>query len=136
MRISPAAAEDEDEVTALWHRAALTRPWNDPHADFRRARESEQSTVLVAREQGAILGSVMVGDDGHRGWLYYLAVDESDRRSGLGTALVRSAEEWLHERGQSRVRLMVRQDNDAVTGFYAAIGYVDQECQVLGRALA
>ena len=63
------------------------------------------------------------------------AVDEADRRTGLGAALVRSAEDWLRERGQSRVRLMVRHDNDAVIGFYAALGNNDQECQVLGRTL-
>jgi ribosomal protein S18 acetylase RimI-like enzyme len=136
MRISPATAEDEVDVTALWHRTALTRPWNDAQADFQRARECEQATVLVAREQGTILGSVMVGDDGHRGWLYYLAVDEDHRRNGLGAALVRSAEDWLRGRGQSRVRLMVRDDNNAVSGFYGALGYGNQECQVLGRALA
>jgi ribosomal protein S18 acetylase RimI-like enzyme len=135
MRISPATAEDEDEIAALWRRTGLTRPWNDARADFQRAQASEQATVLVAREQSAILGSVMVGDDGHRGWLYYLAVHEAHRDHGLGAALVRSAEVWLRERGQTRVRLMVRHGNDAVNGFYAALGYEDQECRVLGRVL-
>lgn len=136
MRISPATAEDEDHITALWQRTGLTRPWNDPNADYQRAQAREQATVLVAREQGGIIGSVMVGDDGHRGWLYYLAVDEAHRGNGLGEALVRSAEDWLRERGQTRVRLMVRHDNDAVNGFYDALGYEDHECRVLGRALA
>jgi hypothetical protein len=76
-----------------------------------------------------------VGDDGHRGWLYYVAVDEGHRRSGLGEELVPSAEGRLRERGQTRVRLMVRNENEDVRGFYAHLGYADQDCAVLGRGL-
>lgn len=135
MLIAPATMADEIAAVALWTEAGLTRPWNDPAQDFARAVGSEQASVLLATEGEALRGSVMVGDDGHRGWMYYLAVAEAARGTGVGAALVRAAEEWLAQRGQTRVRLMVREENHAVLGFYSAQGYSDQGCVVLGRAL-
>lgn len=135
MLIAPASLADEAKTVALWTEVGLTRPWNDASVDFVRAVESEQATVLLATEGRTLRGSVMVGDDAHRGWMYYLAVAEADRRSALGTALVNAAEDWLFQRGQTRVRLMVRNDNLSVLEFYAAHGYADQNCVVLGRTL-
>jgi ribosomal protein S18 acetylase RimI-like enzyme len=65
----------------------------------------------------------MVGHDGHRGWMYYVAVDPGMRRQGVGRALVQAGEEWLRERGVPKVHLMVRETNNAVVEFYARIGY-------------
>ncbi len=135
MRIATAELDDEIPAVALWEACGLTRPWNDPPAEFRMAFASDHSTVLVAREGETLVGTVLVGDDGHRGWLYYLAVDAAVRRRGLGAALVGAAEQWLQDRGQDRVRLMVRGENTQVLGFYAALGYGDQDCVVLGRRL-
>ena len=135
MLIAPASLEDEARTVALWERAGLTRPWNDPSADFIRALKREQATVLIATEGDSLRGSVMVGDDGHRGWMYYLAVADDARRSGTGAALVRAAEVWLVQRGQTRVRLMVRNENHAVLDFYGGLGYTDQDCVVFGRTL-
>ena len=75
----------------------------------------------------------MVGFDGHRGWLYYLAVDPALQGRGIGRSLVVAAEAWLAAQGAGKVQLMVRTGNAAATGFYAALGYTDQECVVLGR---
>ena len=157
--ISPVTRDDERAVVALWEAAGLTRPWNDPAADLRSALETPTSTVLGARlHDGALLdgtlpdgtlpdgavpdsalphsslvGTVMVGYDGHRGWVYYLAVDEAQRGTGLGRALMVAAEAWLVSQGAPKVQLMVRTTNTAVLGFYAALGYTDQSCVVLGR---
>ena len=147
--ISPVTWDDERAVVALWEAAGLTRPWNDPAADLRSALETPTSTVLGARlHDGALLdgtlldsalpdsslvGTVMVGYDGHRGWVYYLAVDEAQRGTGLGRALMVAAEAWLVSQGAPKVQLMVRTTNTAVLGFYAALGYTDQSCVVLGR---
>ena len=133
--IAPASLNDAARTIALWMDAGLTRPWNDPSVDFVRALESEQATVLLATEMDSLRGSVMVGDDGHRGWMYYLAVAVDARRQGVGAALVGAAEGWLAGRGQTRVRLMVRNENRSVLDFYAAQGYTDQDCVVLGRTL-
>lgn len=128
--------DDERAVVALWEAAGLTRPWNDPAADLRAALETATSTVLGARTaEGTLAGTVMVGYDGHRGWVYYLAVAEGHRGAGLGRALMVAAEAWLAAEGAPKVQLMVRTSNTAVLGFYTALGYTDQACVVLGRRL-
>ena len=82
--------EDGDvaDVIALWQRCGLTRPWNDPAADIALARKGANATVLVGRDDGAIVASVMVGHDGHRGWVYYVAVDPDHRIKGYGRAIM------------------------------------------------
>lgn len=73
--LRPASHADAPAVIALWRACDLTRPWNDPGADFARALDHAGSCVIIAEEAGAVIGSVMTGYDGHRGWLYYLGVD-------------------------------------------------------------
>lgn len=133
--IAPASAADEAAAVALWHAAGLTRPWNDPAADFRLALAGPASTVLLARDGDAIVGSVMVGFDGHRGWVYYLAADPARRGQGIGRALMAAAEEWLRARDCPKIQLMVREDNDAAKGFYSALRYEVQAVTVIGRRL-
>lgn len=134
--IEHATAADASAVIALWHACGLTRPWNDPASDFALALREAQSSVLVARGEGGITGSAMVGFDGHRGWIYYLAVAPAARRSGLGRALMAAAERCLRERGAPKLQLMVRGDNTAALGFYEALGLARQDVVVLGRFLA
>ena len=121
--IHSASEADEAAVIALWRACNLTATYNDPSADFRFARDKPASDILVAQEGGEIVGSVMVGHDGHRGWLYYVAVAPARQRQGLGRALVQAGEEWLRDRGVPKVHLMVRETNTAVVEFYARIGY-------------
>lgn len=136
MTIRAAHADEAGAVIGLWYLCGLTRPWNDPAQDFARALEGESSTILVAEgEGGALLGSAMVGDDGHRGWVYYLAVAPAARRAGLGRALMTAAEEWLRARGCPKVQLMVREDNAAALGFYETLGLERQGVVTLGRFL-
>ena len=78
---------------------------------------------LVATEEGALVGTVMAGYDGHRGWLYYLASAPERRGEGIARRLVERAEELLREMGCPKVQLMVRPENGGVHDFYAAIGY-------------
>lgn len=125
-----------EDTVALWRDSGLTRPWNDPHADVMRALREPTSTVLAARdEQGALLGTAMVGHDGHRGWVYYLAVAPAQRRKGLGRDLMRASEQWLVARGVPKLNLMVRNTNTAVLAFYESLGYEDGDVIVLGRFL-
>ncbi|GAC1611301.1 MAG: GNAT family acetyltransferase [Mycobacteriales bacterium] len=125
-----------EEAVALWHANGLTRPWNDPHADLRRAVAGPCSTVLAALDEAdVLLGTAMVGHDGHRGWVYYLAVRPESQRSGLGRALMQASETWLRDRSVPKVNLMVRTTNSAVIAFYEALGYEDGEVVVLGRFL-
>lgn len=135
MRIEELPSSLADAAVALWHEAGLTRAWNDPQADLRRALDNPTSTVLVVVEDGALLGTVMVGYDGHRGNVYYLAVRDDRRGAGLGGALMRAAEDWLRARDVPKLNLMVRRSNLGVLAFYEALGYSDGEVVVLGRFL-
>lgn len=117
------ADADIEAVVALWQACGLTRPWNDPYKDIAFARTSETSTVLVLEREGGIAATVMAGHDGHRGMLYYVAVDPALQGQGLGKAAVRAAEEWLGAQGVWKVNLLVRAENAAVKGFYEALGY-------------
>jgi ribosomal protein S18 acetylase RimI-like enzyme len=129
------ADADVDEVVELWKTCELTRPWNDPYVDIADARAGDTSTVLVARLEGRVAATVMAGHDGHRGWLYYVAVAPEQRSTGLGRTAVVAAEAWLVARGAREIRLMVRATNTDVLDFYGRLGYVDQECTVLGRSI-
>ncbi|MGN7999235.1 GNAT family acetyltransferase [Sphingomonas sp. 22176] len=135
MEVRAAQAADRDVVIALWQAAGLTRPWNDPAADFDRALQGDASTILLLRDGDTLLGTVMVGEDGHRGWVYYLAVAESARGQGHGRALMAAAEAWLRARGCPKLQLMVREGNDAAIGFYRALGLEVQPVVTLGRFL-
>ena len=121
---------------ALWEACGLTRPWNPPDTDFDRAVGGQTSAVLgVVEPDGTVVATAMVGHDGHRGWVYYLAVAPDRRRSGLGRVLMTAAEQWLGEAGVPKVQLMVRTGNEAVQAFYARLGYAEQDTVVLGRWL-
>ena len=135
MTITPLPIDLTSDAVQLWHSCGLTRPWNDPAADLARALEGPSSTVLAAVTDGKVLGTVMVGHDGHRGWVYYLAVEPDERGKGLGRDLMRAAEAWLDEHGIPKLQLMVRADNATVIHFYERLGYVDQQVAVLGRFL-
>ena len=127
--------DDIDQVIAIWHAAGVARPWNDPLADIALARRGPHTTILVAREGASLVGSVMVGHDGHRGWVYYLASHPEHRGQGIGRALMAACEAWLVERGLPKIQVMVRSDNTPVLDFYAHLGYEPQDVAVLGRRL-
>ena len=135
--IGPLTAAAADDAVALWGAAGLLRPWNDPVADLMRALACPSSDVLGARDAaGALVATVMVGYDGHRGWIYYLAVASHVRRQGIGRAMMAAAEAWLVAVGAPKVQLMVRGDNIAPREFYAGIGYGAEDVVVLSRRLA
>jgi len=135
LAIATIADADIEAVVALWQRCGLTRPWNDPHADIALARRNANSTVLVGRDGDAIVASAMVGHDGHRGWVYYVAVDPDHRQKGYGRAIMDAAEDWLRLAGIAKLQLMVRPDNAKVQAFYESIGYDEQERIVYAKWL-
>ena len=127
--LSVAPIEDDDvaSVIALWERCGLTRPWNDAAADIALARRGDNAAVLVGRDGCNIVASVMVGHDGHRGWVYYVSVDPDCRGKGLGRNIMAAAEQWLRERGILKLMLIVRRDNAKVQAFYETLDYAEQE---------
>jgi ribosomal protein S18 acetylase RimI-like enzyme len=120
---------------ALWQAAGLTRPWNDPHRDIARKLQARPEWLLVAEAAGEIVGTVMAGYDGHRGWVNYLAVSPTRRRAGLGRALMAEAERLLGDAGCPKVNLQLRAGNDEALAFYAALGYTRDDVVSLGRRL-
>jgi ribosomal protein S18 acetylase RimI-like enzyme len=135
--LSIAAIEDRDiaEVVALWQRCGSTRAWNDPAADIALARKATNATVLLGRNDGGLVASVLVGHDGHRGWVYYVTVDPDHRHKGYGGTIMAAAEDWLRARGIEKLQLMVRGDNAEVHAFYRSLGYYDQERVVFAKWL-
>ena len=124
---------DRDAVIALWGACGLTRDWNDPVKDFDFALAGATSTVLVHEISGQIVASVMVGHDGHRGAIYYLAVAVENQKTGLGRSAVLAAENYLKKLGVWKINLMIRSENDAALGFYQAIGFEKNEVLSMGK---
>lgn len=138
MHVAALDASHADAAVTLWRDCGLTRPWNDPYADYARALSGPSSAVLGAflpDAGGDLVGTVMVGGDGHRGWVYYLAADPARRRQGIGRRLMEAAEAWLTERGLPKIQFLVRGSNGAVLDFYDHLGYETQDVVVLGRRL-
>ena len=126
---------DVDQVIALWHSSGVARSWNPPERDIAFARREPHSTILVIEEDGRIIASAMVGEDGHRGWVYYVAIDPDQQRGGLGRRMMQAAEEWLAARGCWKVQLLIRADNEGVKEFYERIGYADTKTVCMQKVL-
>ncbi|XSC42050.1 GNAT family acetyltransferase [Bradyrhizobium sp. RDT10] len=126
LAIADIADADVAAVIALWQACGLTRPWNDPAADIALARRGPHSTVLIGRDDNAIVATAMVGHDGHRGWVYYVATDPDRRAKGYGRAIMNAAEDWLRAAGVPKLQLLVRPENSGVAAFYQSVGFGEQ----------
>lgn len=126
---------DETDVVSLWNHCGLTRPWNDPHRDIARKLAGQPELFLVGEVDGRLMATAMVGYDGHRGWIYYLAVLGDFQGRGYGRQLMAEAERLLRERGCPKLNLLVRTGNEAVLGFYRALGYTVDATVSLGKRL-
>ncbi len=127
--------EDEAGVIALWERCGLTRPWNDPRKDIARKLSEQPELFLVGQVDSEVMATVMAGFDGHRGWVYYLAVAPEHRSRGYGRQLMQAIEQSLTARGCPKVNLMVRASNEAVVEFYKRLGYLEEAVISMGRRL-
>jgi ribosomal protein S18 acetylase RimI-like enzyme len=135
MELRPYQADDEAAVIALWHACGLSRPWNNPKLDIERKLTVQPEMFLVIVDAGVLVATAMVGYEGHRGWVNYLAVAQSHRRLGLGRRLMTQAERMLTERGCPKINLQIRATNSAVIAFYAGIGYAQDDVVCMGRRL-
>lgn len=135
MIVSAIVDGDVPAIVDLWQRCNLARPWNDSAADIALARRDGNSDVLVGRDGDAIVASVLVGHDGHRGWVYYVAVDPAHQGQDLGRGIMAAAEEWLRARGIEKLMLLVRGDNIKVQKFYETLGYDAQDRVIYAKWL-
>ena len=140
MQIRPYQPADETAVIALWQACELTRPWNDPRKDIARKLGVQAQWFVVGElpeAQGApqLVACAMAGYDGHRGWVNYLAVHPAQRRQGLASALMAHLEAELTAAGCPKLNLQIRQGNEAVVGFYQALGYAVDPVVSMGKRL-
>lgn len=135
MVIREFADADEERVVALWTRCGLVRPWNDPRKDIARKLRVQRELFLVAVEGTRLVGTVMAGYDGHRGWVNYLAVDVDCRRRGLGRQLMSDAEAGLRSLGCPKINLQVRAENREALAFYERLGFTRDAVVTLGKRL-
>jgi ribosomal protein S18 acetylase RimI-like enzyme len=135
LSIAPIGDADVADVIALWQACGLTRPWNDPAADIALARRGPNSAILIGRDGDAMIATAMVGHDGHRGWVYYVAVDPARREQGIGRAIMNAAEGWLRTAGIAKLQLMVRRENAKAGAFYQSIGYAESQTIVFAKWL-
>ena len=135
LAIAPIADADIPDVIALWQACGLTRPWNDPAADIAMSRRGPNSTILIGRDGDTIVATVMVGYDGHRGWVYYVATDPDRRQKGYGRTIMIAAETWLRAAGVAKLQLMVRRENAKAGAFYQSIGYAEAQTVVFAKWL-
>jgi ribosomal protein S18 acetylase RimI-like enzyme len=133
--VRPYRPADEVAVIALWHACELTRPWNDPAKDIARKQRVQPELFLVGTHDDRVVATVMIGYEGHRGWINYLAVDPAYRRAGHARRLMNEAEKRLLELGCPKINLQLRKTNAQALGFYRALGYVEDEALSLGKRL-
>jgi ribosomal protein S18 acetylase RimI-like enzyme len=126
---------DRAAVVDLWYRCNLVVPWNDPDRDIDRKLRVRPEWFLVGTSAGMVVATLMVGYEGHRGWLNYLAVDPDFRRRGIGRLLVTHAEQILREAGCPKICLQVRTGNRAALEFYRALDVFRDDVIGLGKRL-
>lgn len=125
---------DEPDVIQLWKKVFPNTPsHNDPQRDIQTKLEVQPDLLLVAETNQQLVGTAMAGFDGHRGWVYYLAVDPAYRRKGIGTALMKKAEKLLSQIGCSKLNLQIRANNSDVRAFYEKLGYGVEDRISMGK---
>ncbi|GAB2827067.1 GNAT family acetyltransferase [Comamonas piscis] len=136
MEIRVFALQDSEAVVQLWHDCGLYRAWNDPHKDIARKLSVSPALFWVGVDaRGEVMASIMVGYDGHRGWINYLAVHPSQQRKGYAGQLMQRAEAELTALGCPKLNLQVRVGNEAVIAFYESQGYSNDQTVSLGKRL-
>jgi ribosomal protein S18 acetylase RimI-like enzyme len=127
---------DRAELEALWQRVFPDDPpRNAPALVIDRKLRVQPELLLVCVHDARIVGAVIAGFDGVRGWIHHLAVGPEWRRRGVATRLMRAAEKMLRELGAPKVNLQVRATNRGVVAFYEKLGYEVEERVSMGRAL-
>ncbi len=134
--IRPYRMDDELEVVQLWKKVFPESPLhNDPIRDIQRKLKIQPGLFLVAVNDHLLVGTSMAGYDGHRGWIYYLAVDPAYRRNGIGTALMKKVEGLLAQRDCPKLNLQIRANNSDLQAFYEKSGYSVEERISMGKQL-
>ncbi len=125
------------QVIALWRTIfGYETAHNDPSLAIDKKLGAADGLLFVATQGGDVIGTAMAGYDGHRGWLYSIAVHPAARRNGVGAALVRHAEQALAQRGCMKVNLQLLATNEATAAFYKTLGYKVEPRISMGKVLS
>lgn len=135
LNIRPATLADSDTIVPIWQACRLTVPWNDPYKDIARKMKVSPELFLVAEQNGRVVGTIMGGYEGHRGWINYLAVTPDHQGEGIGRALMETLEAKLLALGCPKINLQIRSTNTAVIQFYGHLGYYIDDVISLGKRL-
>lgn len=126
---------DESDVIDLWHRCNLVVPQNDPRKDIAAKLKVQPELFIVGAISERIVSTAMAGYDGHRGWVYYLAVDPDYQRKGIGRQMMENVEQSLRELGCPKINVQVRSSNESVVSFYKHLGFSNDDVIGLGKRL-
>ena len=126
---------DESDVIGLWHLCNLVVPQNDPNKDIEMKLQVQPELFFVGVISNRIVSTIMSGYDGHRGWLYYLAVDPNFQKKGIGRRMVEKAEMKLRKLGCQKINLQIRNSNESVIAFYEHIGFGNDDVLGMGKRL-
>lgn len=132
MHIRKFQASDRVALIELWQTVFPDDPPHNDPAIVIDAKLAVDDLIFVAEHEGRLVGACMAGYDGHRGWLYAVAVLHGQRRKGTGQALVKYAMKSLKEKGCVKVNLQIRATNSEVAAFYQALGFVTEERLSMG----
>ncbi|MCX6946224.1 MAG: GNAT family acetyltransferase [Verrucomicrobiota bacterium] len=134
LAIRPYQPGDEAAVIALWRECGLLR-WSDPRKDIARKLQVNPEWFLVGELGGRVVATCMLGYEGHRAWVNFLAVAPGHQRGGHGRALLAEAERLMRAVGCAKLNLQVRTSNAAVLGFYTRLGFAVEDLASLGKRL-
>jgi len=135
MHIQPYSPQYEKEVIALWERCNLPRPQNNPKLDIERKLKKDPELFLIGLINGKVAAAAMGGYDGHRGGVYYLAVDPAQQKKGLGRQIMNALEQKIIAMGCPKLNLMFRTENAEVEKFYEKLGYKRDDVVEMGKRL-
>ncbi len=133
--ISRYKSEFQDAVVDLWRECDLVVPQNDPVEDIKKKTSFQPELFFVGLLEGKVVGSVMVGYEGHRGWINYMAVSPEYQRKGYGRKLVQKAIDELKKIGCPKINLQIRRSNTSVIDFYRRLGFKEDDVISLGMRL-
>jgi ribosomal protein S18 acetylase RimI-like enzyme len=135
VEISTYESKFQDAVVDLWKTCNLITPQNDPVEDIKKKTSFQPELFFVGLLEGKVIGSIMVGYEGHRGWMNYMAVNPKYQRQGYGRKLVQKAIAELKKIGCVKINLQVRRSNTSVIDFYKHLGFQEDDVISLGMRL-
>lgn len=124
-------------VIALWEQVfGYDASHNAPSLVIDKKLAAKDDLFFVAVQNDELVGTIMAGYDGHRGWIYSIAVRPDLRNQGIGSKLVRFAESRLEALGCMKINLQIMDGNEAVRHFYETLGYTEERRVSMGKRLA